>query len=74
MIPLPQFELLEEAMGAFGATDISLEEINTNLFPLMEPCLSILGSKLSRQQEEVKKLNTPKIVIQSRKGAEVFKR
>ena len=46
LIPLPQFELLEEAMGAFGATDISLEEINANLFPLMEPFLSILGSKL----------------------------
>ena len=73
LIPLRQFELLEEAMGAFGAADMFLEEINTNLFPLMEPCLSILGSTLSRQQEKVKKLNIPKIVIKSRGGAEAFK-
>ena len=72
LIPLLQFQLLEEAMGAFGATDMFLEEINTNLFQLNEPDLSILGSTLSRQQEKVKSLNVREVFINSEKSAESF--
>ena len=60
-------------MAAFNATDLFLEEINTNLFPLMGPCLSIIGSTLSRQEEKVKRLNVNKILIKNRKEAEAFK-
>ena len=72
LIPLLQFQLLEEVMGAFGATDMFLEEINTNLFSLSEPALSIIGSTLSRQQEKVKSLNVRKVFINSEKSAESF--
>ena len=60
-------------MAVFGATDLFLEEINNNLFPLMEPSLSIIGSTLSRQEEKVEKLDVNKVVIKSRRGAEAFK-
>ena len=66
LIPLPMFHIL-------GATGLFLEEINNNLFPLMEPSLSIIGSTLSRQEEKVEKLNVNKVVIKNRRGAEAFK-
>ena len=71
MILLYDFHLLEEVESAFGTTEMTVEAVN--IFVLKEPTLSVLGSRLSRQQGKMARLNSGVFKIQNLKSAEAFK-
>ena len=71
MISLSDFHLLEEAESAFGTTEKTLEAVD--VFVLKEPTLSVLGTRMLRQQGKKAKLTSGVFKIQNLKSAAAFK-
>ena len=67
------FELLEEVEGAFGTSEQTVESVSGGKWVVPNNFMAALGSRLSRQQQELTSISIGQIDMSSKKQAEDFK-